>query len=107
MLDFRSLNSQLNTLDVIRLLRLSGRCEGDGNWRGHCPLHENTKRHRRYLSVGIPERHWTCHRCKRCGDLIDLYALVCKVSLVHAARALADAFGIDAERGRGTVDSTE
>jgi len=100
MLDFRYLNSQLDADQVLRLLRAPGRWETPDHWRGACPCHQSSNPRSRSLSLSRSARKWTCHngRCRRVGDLIDLYACVRGLSLLDAARELAETFCISAEQ---------
>jgi DNA primase len=94
MIDFRILNLQLPALDVIRSLHLVECGMGGGQWRGKCPYHESNNPHARSLAISLGLRKFLCHKCGAHGDLIDLSATVWRVSLVEAARRLAEEYGI-------------
>lgn len=91
-MNFKDLNLSLPTLDVLHDLGLEEYGHTAEEWRGRCPFHESSSRRSRSFAVSIHLRKWFCHKCKDCGDLIDLYALLHQCSCITAANRLKERY---------------
>lgn len=93
MIDFKALNRNLPTLQVIQSLGLKAHSWTCERWRGRCPFHDAKSKRSRSLKVDLCIRKWHCHRCKLGGDLIDLWAGVRGITPYRAAVELTRHFG--------------
>ena len=102
MIDFRTFNASLDTITVIRELRLETNSLGGGQWRGRCPFHHSENPRSRSLAISLPLRKFMCHnaKCGAHGDLIDLWAYVRQLSLQDAAVEIMNLFNLEQEEER-------
>lgn len=104
--DFAALKQRVSIAQVIEMLNLAGTLSAEGDRLvGCCPIHRGSDASE--FVVTPAKGLWLCHgRCNAGGDMIELVARVRSVSVVHAARNIADHFPIettDKERDRGEV----
>lgn len=92
MLDFRQLNFDLSPLQVLAELGLTSTYCSLREWRGRCPISHCRDRENRCFDLDLVLHRWHCHRCRKTGDLIDLWARLRDLSTYDAAWELARRF---------------
>ena len=98
MLDFSRLNSLLRASAVLDRLALPATVVYGLTWRGKCPFHASGNPKSRSLHVDLGRNVWFCHKCRRGGNLIGLWADVRAVTMYAAAHQIAAEFGFYPER---------
>lgn len=91
-LDFTALRDVIRPIDVLLRRGWSPRYHCGDVYRGECPIHRSTSRSSRVFSC--QSRVWYCHKCRRGGDAVRLYAILEGVSDLAAAHALCERFAI-------------
>ncbi|MCO6453953.1 MAG: hypothetical protein J5I93_01450 [Pirellulaceae bacterium] len=89
-IDFRRLRAEISMEQVLALLDFEPSHRSGPQWYGRCPLHESTSRSRPF-SVNVSLGSFSCHRCHKHGDVIDLWAAATGLLLHPAAIDLCDA----------------
>jgi len=94
-IDFDRLRAEVPMQQVLQLLGFEPkRCRGD-QWYGHCPMRDCPPRRRRRFcfSVNVARGRYCCHRCKRHGHQIELWAEATGLLLHPAAIHLCTTLG--------------
>jgi len=89
-LDYRALRAQLPIQAVLELLNyVPQQIRGD-QWRGPCPLHGERAQNRSEscFAVNVRKQVFFCHRCRRGGNQLDLWAAATQLPLYQAALGL-------------------
>ncbi len=89
--DFPAVKRLVSLSDVLRLLGWKPSEERGYARRGPCPIHGSEGERSRTFAVDI--WGWYCHKCKRGGDQIGLYAAVKGLRQPEAAERLCLALG--------------
>jgi transposase len=108
-IDFASLRRQLTMEQVLRELGWWECLRGDSRQRrGPCPIHGSTHATSRCFSVNLHKNIFQCFdaACAAKGNVLDLWAQRHRLSLLEAARDLAQRFAVPAEQRRGTRNGT-
>lgn len=82
--DFQRLRSEISMREVLDLLHfvcVNGR--GDQLY-GPCPLHPTDERSRCF-SVNLKTARFYCHRCRQCGNQLELWAAATNQPLYDGA----------------------
>ncbi len=95
--DFAALKQRVSILQVIEMLNLTGALKAEGDrLLGCCPIRKGSDECE--FIVTPVKGLWFCHgQCNAGGDMIELVARMHCVSVVQAAREIAQHFGIDAK----------
>lgn len=101
-LDFDAIKRDISLDDVLTLIGWSGKIEPNGSIRGPCPIHESRRPRSRIFVVTGEE--WFCHRCKKGGGKLDLYALITGKPIFEATIELCNRLGRPAYQLRRCVD---
>ncbi len=91
--DFDRLRAEITMEDVLQLLGFEPvRCTGP-QWYGCCPLHPSPSPRDHSFSVHVAIRRYHCHRCRSCGNQLELWAAATRLRLHPAAIALCERLG--------------
>jgi hypothetical protein len=100
-LDFDAIKREIHLTDVLSVIGWGGRLEPCGSLRGPCPIHES--RSPRSRSFVVTGEEWYCHRCKKGGGKLDLYALITGKPIFEATIELCNRLGTPAYHLRRQV----
>ena len=93
--DFDKLRKQITMEQVLDLLGFKP-CQRTGDQcYGGCPLHESTSTRPRCFSVNVAIGRYRCHRCRRHGNQLELWAAATKLPLYQAAIDLCRALDME------------
>lgn len=89
---FKLAKERICILDVLSLLQWKQHSVSpDGIYRGNCPFHVSCSGRPRYFAVDPARGKWYCHKCKRNGDTIRLWAELHALDAYQAVLDLCDA----------------
>ena len=92
-IDFDRVRAEITMQQVLQLLRfVPTRSRGD-QWYGSCPLPGCAPGRRPCFSVNVALGRYCCHRCRRYGHQIELWAAATGLSLHPATIDLCAALG--------------
>jgi hypothetical protein len=84
-IDFDRLRTEITMQQVLQLLGFeASRCRGE-QWYGHCPLPACPPSRRPCFSVNVAMGRYYCHRCRRHGHQLELWAAATGLPLYRAA----------------------
>lgn len=92
-IDFAALKELVSVRRALELLWWRPVRRAGGQLRGPCPVHGSKRPGADTFAAA--EREWYCHKCKRGGSVIDLWAGVRSLPLYEAALDLCRAAGVD------------
>jgi DNA primase len=93
-IDFNRLREEITMEEVLDLLGFEpSRGRGD-QWYGPCPFHDS-RPGRHSFSVNVAERRFSCHKCGRYGNQLELWAQFTRQSFYRACIHLCRARGRD------------
>lgn len=91
--EFDRLRAEVPMQQVLQLLGVEPkRCHGDQSY-GRCPFRDRLPRRRPCFSVNAAIGRYYCHRCRRHGHQLDLWAAASALMLYPAVIHLCDALG--------------
>lgn len=96
-LDYRALRAQIPIQAVLELMNyVPLRIRGD-QWRGPCPLHGDSAQNlsESCFAVNVRKHVFFCHRCRRGGNQLDLWAAATQLPLYQAALDLCQRLRLD------------
>jgi DNA primase len=92
-IDFDKLRREIPMEDVLQLFGFEPSHRRGDQWSGRCPLHSSSPGPSRKFSVNVATRRYYCHKCRRGGNQIELWAAFTGLSLHPAAVDLCQALG--------------
>lgn len=92
-IDFRRICEQVSARQVLDRIGWVPQWRSAEKARGPCPLHGSSSPRSRSLATDGPG--WYCHKCRRCGDSVALYAALGGLDMYGAALELCAEFGLD------------
>jgi hypothetical protein len=90
--DFKAVRVMVPLLHVLSFLSWRPSWSRGKCMRGWCPIHSSEAHSSRIFAVEGDS--WYCHKCRRGGDAIDLYASCKGLSLWRAAVELCELSGL-------------
>jgi hypothetical protein len=87
-INFAEVNKTIHMDDVLYLIGWRASEEGAYTLRGPCPFHKSSSASSR--SFAITGSSWYCHKCKRGGNKISLYAEVVGLPIYDAVKQLCE-----------------
>ena len=94
--DFDRVRALVTMARVLDLLGFEPSSRSGAQWYGSCPLHEpGPGRRRRSFSVNVSIGRYSCHRCHRRGNQLELWAAARRFPLHQAAVDLCHRLGCD------------
>ena len=92
-IDFDRLRREVPMEDVLHLIGFQP-CQTTGDQGyGGCPLHGSTADRARHFSVNVARRRYDCHKCRRYGNQLELWAAYIQKPLHPAMIDLCHALG--------------
>ena len=94
-IDFDRLRREIPMEDVLHLIGFQP-CQTTGDqWYGGCPLplHGSTADRARHFSVNVASRRYCCHKCRSCGNQLELWAAYIQQPMHPAMIDLCHALG--------------
>lgn len=92
-IDYARVREQVSLRQVLNLIHYQAHRWFAGRCYGPCPMACST--YPRCCSFEFSRNLWMCHRCKRGGNQLDLYAHWSDMGLFVATRHLCDHLGIE------------
>jgi CHC2 zinc finger len=94
LLDFEAIKCRITVPHALGLIGWRYREARGDNYRGPCPIHGRPGQPDRSFSVTSTE--WYCHKCRKGGDVLLLWAAIHHAGLYTAAVDLCRAAGMEA-----------
>lgn len=91
--DFYRLRSEITMQQVLNLLGFEPIGRSGPQWYGRCPLHEAASQRSHPFSVNVAIGRYYCHRCRRHGNPLELWAEATRLPLHAAAIDLCERLG--------------
>ena len=91
MLDFAAIKREVPMSDVLKLIGWQPISSIAGQHRGRCPFHHSNNVRSR--SFAVFQDGWFCHKCKKGGDQLTLFAQHTGFPIHEATLALCFALG--------------
>jgi DNA primase len=73
-IDFSKLRREIPMEEVLNLLGFQPVRRMGDQWYGPCPFHERGSERADYFSVNVASRRYHCHKCRRYGNQLELWA---------------------------------
>ena len=83
--DFEQIRAEIGIEDVLKLLGFEPSRRSGRQWYGRCPLPECASGRGESFSVHVGLGRYSCHRCRRQGNALELWAAWTKQPLYRAA----------------------
>lgn len=90
--DFKRLIQEVTCLKALHFLGWRETYSRWGKTRGKCPFHPSDNP--RSTSLKLTKGVWYCHKCKRGGDVVGLWAEIHNISNYAAALELVEIFNL-------------
>jgi len=91
--DFERLRTEITMVQVLDLLAFEPVARSGSQWYGRCPLHHAPAKGQRYFSVNVALGRFYCHRCRRHGNHLELWAEATGLPFYRAAIDLCQRLG--------------
>jgi DNA primase len=75
-IDYRAARAELRLAEVLDLLGFVPCTRNSSERRGTCPLHGSSRPRSRSFAAQLDKNVWYCFRCRRGGNVLDLWAAV-------------------------------
>jgi hypothetical protein len=109
-IDFEEVKANVTIRQVCDALQWKPSGGNAHTWYGPCPLHCSNHVGQRYLrrccSIDLAQNRWYCHKCKKGGNQLDLFAQARKLSLYEAALVLVVSHAIASAVRNGIIPHT-
>lgn len=94
MISFDLIRRSLLVSEVLFQVGWCSKRRPAGNWRGPCPLRQGHTVGQDEFSLSADRQHWYCHKCRKGGDVIDLVAVMDGLTILQAARKIAEIYHV-------------
>lgn len=94
-IDFARLRTEITMREVLELLALEPASRSGDQLRGPCPVHGSPSSRSRSFSVDLTKGRYYCHKCHSCGNALELWAAVHKMTIYQSAIDVCRALGRD------------
>ena len=92
-IDFDRLRAEVTMQQVLQLLGFQSTRRRADQWYGRCPLPDCRPSRKPYFSVNVAIGRYYCHRCRRHGHQLELWAAATGLLLHPAAIDLCKVLG--------------
>jgi hypothetical protein len=90
-IDFHRLRREIPMEEILNLVGFVPTHRTGDQWYGQCPLHKPNSGRSRTFSVNVASRLYCCHKCRRQGNQLDLWAAFTRLPLHPASIELCHA----------------
>lgn len=94
-LNFARLREMVSITQVLEQVNWQPRKRRADQWRGNCPLHEETDAKSEAFAIQTQKSVYCCHRCGSAGNVLDLWVALRGKPILAAAWDLVETFGLE------------
>lgn len=94
-LNFAKLREMVSITQVLEHVNWHPRTQRGDQWRGGCPLHEETDAKSQAFAVEKQNSLYCCHRCGSQGNVLDLWIALRGKPILAAGWDLVETFGLE------------